>query len=154
TFNALHDGRRQIVLASDRPPNEMPGIEDTLRSRFSCGLLAAVQPPDPALRMALVERKAAALGLALPTDVANYLATHWCGNVRELEGAFTRLDAARRLSGAALTLALARHALAPYARGQKGGATIGRILSEVCRRYGVTRAELASSRRTARITQA
>jgi chromosomal replication initiator protein len=154
TFNALHETGRQIVLASDRPPNEMPGIEATLRNRFSAGLLVDVQPPDPALRLALVERKATALGFQLDIDVVRYLAEHWCGNVRELEGALTRIDAARALSGREPTLELVRGALAPYARPLDGRLTVTRIVSEVCRHYRVTRAELSSPRRTARIALA
>jgi len=154
TFNALYEGGRQIVLASDRPPNEMPGIEETLRNRFSCGLLVDVQPPDPALRLALVERKATALGLELDIDVVRYLAEHWCENVRELEGALTHIDASRALSGREATLDLVRAALAPYARQVDGHVTVSRITGEVCRHYKVTRAELASPRRTARIALA
>lgn len=154
TFNALYEDGRQIVLASDRPPNEMPGIEETLRSRFSCGLLVDVQPPDPALRLALVERKATALGFELDIDVVRYLAEHWCENVRELEGALTRIDASRALSSREPTLELVRAALAPYARPLDGNLTVSRIAGEVCRHYQVSRAELASPRRTARIALA
>jgi chromosomal replication initiator protein len=154
TFNALYETGRQIVLASDRPPHEMPEIEETLRNRFASGLLVDVQPPDPALRLALVERKATALGFALEIDVVRYLAEHWCENVRELEGALTRIDAARALSGREPSLELVRSALAPYARPLDERVTVARIVGEVCRHYRVTRAELASPRRTARIALA
>src|SRR3989441_6060393 len=154
TFNALHDGRKQIVLTSDRPPHEMPGIEEALRSRLACGLLVDVQPPDPALRLALVERKAAARGLQLAPDVVSYLAERWCANVRVLEGTLTRLDAFRCLSGRPVTLSLVREALTPYAGPPASHATIGRIAGEVCRLFRLTRAELASPRRTARLVEA
>src|SRR5207248_2624586 len=85
TFNALHESARQIVLASDRAPHDLPGIEEALRDRFASGLLAYVNPPDPALRGALVERKASTLGVGLAPEVASYLAEEWCANVRELE---------------------------------------------------------------------
>src|SRR5688572_11100861 len=74
TFNALHDGHKQIVLACDRPPREIPGIEETLRNRFAAGLLARIDAPDPALREALVRRKAQALGLDIDVELTHYLA--------------------------------------------------------------------------------
>jgi chromosomal replication initiator protein len=153
TFNALHDLGKQIVLASDRPPQELPELEETLRSRFASGLLVAVKPPDAKLRRALIERKAAALELTLPVSVVRYLAEDWCGNVRELEGALTRLAAFGTLLGTAVTLAAARELLAPYARAARGGdrSSVARIVGEVCRHYRVTQAELASPRRTSRL---
>jgi chromosomal replication initiator protein len=150
TFNALHDGRRQIVLASDRAPHELPGIEATLRSRFASGLLADVRSPDPQLRIALVERKAAVAGMELCADVVRHLARHWCHNVRELEGTLARVDAFASLSRREITLPLVREALAPYAK-RSCTVTMERIVGEVCLQFGVTRAELLSDRRTARL---
>jgi chromosomal replication initiator protein len=151
TFNTLHDGRKQIVLASDRPPADMPGIEETLRSRFACGLLACVEAPDPALRLALVRRKAEAIGVSLEAEVAAYLADGWCPNVRVLEGALTRIDAYASLSGRPITLVLVREALGtpPAAAGSQ--ATVDRIIAEVCDHFKVSRSEITSIRRTARI---
>jgi chromosomal replication initiator protein len=151
TFNSLYDGRKQIVLASDRPPAEMPGIEETLRNRFTSGLLTHIEAPDPALRLALVRRKAAALGMELEPDVAACLAEGWCSNVRELEGALTRVEAYASLSAQPVTLALVREALGvpPALKGR--AATVERIIGEVCHHFHLTRAEIASVRRTARI---
>lgn len=154
TFNTLHDGRKQIVLASDRPPHELCGIGETLRNRLAAGLLADVHTPDPALRRALVQQKAAALGLDLPTEVLDYLAVSWCSNVRDLEGALTRLDAFRSLAERPLTLKLAREALAPCRRPGKADLTMSRIVDEVCNDYGLTRDDLRSVRRTARLAEA
>ncbi len=153
TFNALHELGKQIVLASDRSPHELHDMEETLRSRFASGLLVDIQPPDPALRRELVTRKAAAFGLALQPAVVRYLAEEWCRNVRELEGTLTRLVAFANLCGRTVTLAVAREALAPYARGTRTNerASVARIIGEVCRHYHVTHAELASARRTARL---
>jgi chromosomal replication initiator protein len=149
TFNALHDGRKQIVIASDRPPHEMPGIEETLRNRFASGLLAHIQPPDPALRLALVRAKASAIGLSLDPDVHSYLAQGWCANVRELEGALTRVEAFAALSGREVDLSLVREVLGtPPGSGQ---ATIERVIGEVCEHYHLSRTEIASARRTARV---
>ena len=154
TFNALHELGKQIVLASDRPPHELPDMEETLRSRFASGLLVDVLSPDAPLRRCLVERKAVALGLELQPGVVRYLADEWCRNVRELEGTLTRLSAVQSLCGRTLTLATARDALLPYARTRRTGerASVGRIIGEVCRHYQVTAVELASPSRKARLS--
>jgi chromosomal replication initiator protein len=152
TFNALHDGRKQIVIASDNPPDQISGLEQTLRSRFASGLLADIRPPDPALRLTLVERKAAARSFVLEPEVIAYLAETWCANVRELEGALTRLQAIATLSCREVSVAFAREALGT--RAEAGGTTIERIITEVCRHFILTRAEIASPRRTARVAAA
>jgi chromosomal replication initiator protein len=154
TFNTLHALGKQIVLASDRPPHELTDTEERLRSYFASGLMADVLPPDALLRHRLVERKAAAFGLDLPPAVVRHLADRWCPNVRELEGTLTRLAAFANLCGRTLTLAAAREALAPYVRGARASerASVARIIGEVCRHYHVTHTELASARRTARLS--
>src|SRR5581483_4292953 len=151
TFNALHDGSKQIVIASDRQPHEMRGIEEALRHRFAAGLLARIDSPDPTLREALVARKASAIGLALEPDVAGYLAEHWCANVRELEGVLTRIEAQSTLSGRPITLPLVRETLGPPPAARAETLTPERIIGEVCRHFELTTAELASPRRTARL---
>lgn len=153
TFNTLQRLGKQIVLASDRPPHELRDMEDTLRSRFASGLLVDILPPDAALRRSLVERKAAALGLTLGPAVVAYLADEWCANVRELEGVLTRLAAFATLSGRTLTAAVAREALAPYVRRVRSAdrVSVARIVGEVCRHFHLTKTEIASSRRTARL---
>jgi len=151
TFNALHASGRQIVLASDRPPHELPGIEEALRSRFASGLLADIRSPDPALRRELVRRKSATHGAELPADVIEFLADHWCENVRQLEGALARVDAYATLVERPVTLALVRETLANFVPVRAGGLTIDRIVGEVCLTFKVTRAELMSARRTARL---
>jgi chromosomal replication initiator protein len=151
TFNALHEGRKQIVLASDRPPYELPGFENTLRQRFGSGLLAHVDAPDPALRLALVNRKARALGLTLDADVAAHIADGWCANVRELEGALIRVDAYSSVAGRAVTLALVREALGAPRNVIGEQPSMDRVIGEVCQHFKVTRAEIASVRRTARV---
>jgi chromosomal replication initiator protein len=151
TFNALHDGRKQIVLASDRPPHEIPGLEETLRNRFAAGLMADVKAPDPALRLALLRQKASALGLTLDTPVQTYIADNWCANVRVLEGALTRLEAFANLSGRTVDLALVREVLAPTPSAPGARATLERIIGEVCHHFHLSRSEIASGRRTARV---
>jgi len=151
TFNALQDGRKQIVIASDRPPDELRGFEDTLRSRFASGLLADIAPPDAALRLALVARKAAQAGLQLDDEITTHLAEHWCRTGRQIEGVLRRIEAFGQLAGRPLTLALVREALTPFRSGE-GRKSLGRIVGEVCRHYQVSRAELVSPTRTARVT--
>jgi chromosomal replication initiator protein len=152
TFNTLHDGRKQIVVASDRPPHELPGFEEALRNRFSCGLLADIKPPDAALRLALVGRKAAEAGLTLDGEVTAHLAEHWCSNGRQLEGVLRRIEAFSQLAGKPITLALVREALAPFRTVADGRKSVGRIVGEVCRQFQVSRSELVSAARTARLT--
>jgi chromosomal replication initiator protein len=152
TFNALQDGRKQIVIASDRAPHELPGFEETLRSRFAAGLLADIEPPDPELRLALVARKAADAGLTLDDEVTAHLAEHWCRTGRQIEGVLRRIDAFRQLAQRPITLALVRDALAPFKPSNDGRKSVGRIVVEVCRHYQVSRAELLSPTRTARVT--
>jgi chromosomal replication initiator protein len=151
TFNALHDGRKQIVLASDRAPDEMPGLEETLRNRFASGLLARIELPDPGLRRALVERKAAQIGLVLDADVVAYLAEEWCEDVRVLEGALTKLEAYVSLAARTITLGLVREALgrSPAQRGKRTG--LARIIGEVCQEFALSRSEITSARRTAKV---
>jgi chromosomal replication initiator protein len=152
TFNALHDGRKQIVIASDRAPHELPSFEETLRSRFASGLLADIEPPDQELRLALVRRKSTEAGLALDDDVMGHLAEHWCSNGRQIEGVLRRIEAFGQLARKPITLGLVREALAPYRPPIDGRKSLGRIVGEVCRHYQVSRTELLSARRTARVT--
>jgi chromosomal replication initiator protein len=153
TFNALHDGHKQIVLACDRSPREMPGIEETLRNRFAAGLLARIDLPDPALRQALVRRKAEALGLTIDVEVTQYLAEHCCPNVRELEGSLKRLEAYASLSGHPISVGLARHALEPPST-SNGKPSMQRIFDEVCTQFGLSLGDLTGRRRTAPVAMA
>jgi len=151
TFNALYDGRKQIVVASDRAPSELPGFGDTLKNRFAAGLLADIQPPDGALRLDLVRRKATDRGLVLDEGIVEYLADRWCANGRELEGALQRIEAFASLGQRPLTLALVREALAACRRAGRQSVTVERIVGEVCRFYGLTEAELRSKSRARRL---
>ena len=100
TFNALHYAHKQIVLASDKLPAELPGVEDRLRSRFTWGLIAEVETPDLETRVAILKRKAELDKVDLPDEAALYLAAHIKSNVRELEGALLRLAARASFQGA------------------------------------------------------
>jgi chromosomal replication initiator protein len=99
TFNNMYEAGKQIVLTSDRPPSDMPKLEDRLRTRFECGLMADIQPPDYETRCAIIRNKAILLGLNMPSSVIEYIAQNITANVRQLEGTINRLLAYRDLEG-------------------------------------------------------
>jgi chromosomal replication initiator protein len=111
TFNALHEAGKQIFVTSDKLPNEIEGFEERLRSRFQWGLIADIQPPEVETRVAILKKKANTDRIHLADDVALFLGTHIRSNVRELEGSLIRLAAFASLTGAAITIDLARDVL-------------------------------------------
>jgi chromosomal replication initiator protein len=111
TFNHLHQHERQIVIASDRPPQELGGIEERLRSRFRSGLVVDVQPPDLETRIAILQLNAIRDHLDVPDDVLHYIASKFDSNIRELEGALLRVNAFGSISRQPIDLNLAERAL-------------------------------------------
>jgi chromosomal replication initiator protein DnaA len=111
TFNTLHESKKQIIISSDRPPKEMLTLEDRLRSRFEHGLLADIQSPDYETRMAILRKKEELDGLKIDEDVMAYIATNIKSNIRELEGALTKIVAFSRLKKRELNIVLAEEAL-------------------------------------------
>jgi chromosomal replication initiator protein len=112
TFNALHQGNKQIIISSDKPPQLLVQLEDRLRSRFAMGMIADIQAPDLETRLAILQAKATSQGKVLPLDVIDYLARHAQSNIRELEGVLTQLLAACEVRGVEPTIAIATQLLA------------------------------------------
>jgi chromosomal replication initiator protein len=156
TFNALHDAGRQVVLTSDRPPQDLQALEDRLRERFEAGLVADVRPPDLPTRLAILRKRAHHDGVVLADDTAlEAIAEHVQTNVRALEGALIRVVAFSSLTGRPLSTELAREVLASlYPRPARAGAprTIAEIQQATCAHFGLTSEELLSSARGARVS--
>ncbi len=152
TFNALYNAQKQIVLTSDRHPNEIPGLQDRLVSRFEWGLVTDVKRPDFETRLAILHLKAEADGLSLGHDVLSYIATHCRSSVRALEGALIKLLAYSSLTKRALTVDLATEVLraAPEPRTTVSPAE---IQAAVGRAFGVSVAALHSRARSRLVAQ-
>ncbi len=137
TFNALHDLQKQIVLSSDCPPKEIAAIEERLRSRFEWGLIADIQPPDLETKIAILQKKAETEHFQLADDVAEFIARSIKSNVRELEGALTRLVAYTSLTGAPVNLGTAQQALRNIIATQEKKVTIELIQKRVGEQFGL-----------------
>jgi chromosomal replication initiator protein len=142
TFNALHESMRQIVIASDRPPKELAEIEDRLRSRFEWGLIADIQPPDLETKVAILQKKAESEQKVLPTDVALFIASNVRTNVRELEGAMTRLIAWCQMNHMEITLASTQQCLKQFIDMQVRKITIEAIQRAVAEQFGMKVSDL------------
>jgi chromosomal replication initiator protein len=142
TFNALHESMKQIVIASDRPPKELAEIEDRLRSRFEWGLIADIQPPDLETKVAILQKKAENEQVQLPIDVALFIASNVRTNVRELEGAMTRLIAWCNLNRTEITLATTQQCLKQFIDMQVRKITIESIQRAVAEQFGMKVSDL------------
>jgi chromosomal replication initiator protein len=142
TFNALYDLQRQIVISSDCPPKEISAIEERLRSRFEWGLIADIQPPDLETKIAILQKKAENERVMIPDDVAEYIARAIKSNVRELEGALTRLIAYASLTGSILNLVTAQQVLRNIIATQEKRITIDLIQKKVGEQFGLREQDL------------
>ncbi len=146
TYNTLHGAGKQIVLTSDRPPKSIQTLEDRLRSRLLSGLLAEIDPPDLETRLAILRTKANSEGIVLPDDVSEFIATNVKDNIRELEGALTRVSAFASLSQEPISLDLAHLVLSDIGAEPKL-ITPDMILDAVSQTYGLSVEELIGPRR-------
>ncbi len=142
TFNTLHNNGKQIVISSDSAPSAVKGLVERLKSRFSWGLIADIQPPDLETKMAILSHKAAEAGAELPSNVLNFMATHFNSNIRELEGALTRLMAIASISGTGITTAIARQSLKAALAENERTATIANIQQIVASHYQLRTTQL------------
>ena len=153
TFNALHDANKQIILSSDRPPKEIPTLEDRLRSRFEWGLIADIQVPDFETRMAILKKKADVENLNVANEVMVYIATKIKSNIRELEGALIRIVAYSSLTNREITVDLASEALKDIISKKQGKHITIEIIQDIVASYFNLRVEdLKSQRRTRNVS--
>ena len=152
TFNDLYDAGKQIAISSDRPPKAIATLEARLRSRFEMGLITDVQPPDLETRIAILRKKVQTTGYTVhDPEVLSFIAGRLQDNVRELEGALTRVVAQASLSKQPVTVDLARDVLRGYLPTNDIAISVESIQEEVCRHYGITIAELIGDKRDKRV---
>ena len=149
TFNALHEEGKQIIISSDRPPKEIPTLEERLRSRFEWGLITDIQPPDLETRIAILRKKAKAENLDIPNDAMMYIANQIDTNIRELEGALIRVVAYSSLINQDITVHLTSEALKSIIPSSRPRViTIADIQQKVSEFYGLKLEEFKSRKRT------
>ncbi len=153
TFNSLYEGGAQIVISSDRPPREISTLEERLRSRFEWGLITDIQPPDLETRIAILRKKVKTDEIQLDDpEVLTFIAGRISSNIRELEGALTRVVAFSSLTGRAMTVELAQDVLKDvFPQGEVPQVSIKRIQETVSERFGLSLVELCSDRRSQNI---
>ena len=152
TFNALYEAKKQIIISSDKPPKEIETLEERLRSRFEWGLTVDIQSPDYETRMAILRKKEELEGYNIDNEVIKYIATHVKSNIRELEGALTKIVALSKLNKREITTDLAEEALKDLI--SPGGAreiTPELIIQVVSEHFGITPADISSKKRNKEI---
>ncbi|MDR7871411.1 MAG: chromosomal replication initiator protein DnaA [Tissierellaceae bacterium] len=149
TFNALHESNKQIIISSDRPPKEIPTLEDRLRSRFEWGLIADIQAPDLETRIAILRKKANMENIEVDDGVMQYIATKIKSNIRELEGALIRVVAYSSLTNKSITVELAEEALKDIISSNKPREiTVNLIKEEVSSQFSIKMDDFNSKKRT------
>lgn len=149
TFNELHARDKQIVLTSDKPPKDIQKLEQRLISRFAWGLVVDIQAPDLETRIAILRNKAKSDGFHVPDEVINYIATHVKSNIRELEGALSRVTAYSKLTTGVITEETAATVLKDiYENNRPVKITVERIKDVVCKKYQLTVEQMDSKKRS------
>lgn len=154
TFNAIYSAGKQVVMASDAHPHLVGELNEQLVSRFVAGMVVKIDAPDQPTRMEIIRRKAGALGLTIPPEVMEFVAMHVRGSVRELEGTLVKLQAVASLDGGRITLTMATRALSDHLARTDSAVTLGDIEAAVATYFGITPADLHSSRRTRTVSAA
>ncbi|NMB40320.1 MAG: chromosomal replication initiator protein DnaA [Firmicutes bacterium] len=152
TFNALHENSRQIVISSDRPPKEIPTLEERLRSRFQWGLITDINPPDLETRIAILRKKSLQEGIVIADDVLTFIAQKIENNIRELEGALIRIIAFASLEDRSIDLKVAEEALKDFFTKTKKPITVKKIMSTTANHFKITVEDIKSRRRTQNIS--
>jgi chromosomal replication initiator protein len=153
TFNALVDAGKQIVVSSDKPPSDLAGIEDRLRTRLGAGMVADLHATTYELRISILQAKAAQSGVPVPPKVLEFLAHKITSNVRELEGALNRLIAHANLFGRAITLEGAQEVLQDVLRAHDRRVTIEEIQKKVAEHYNIRLSDMSSPRRARNVAR-
>jgi chromosomal replication initiator protein len=154
TFNAIYEANSQIILTSDRPPQEIQTLEDRLRTRFMSGLIADIQLPDFDLRFAIIKQKSIQYNLELPPSIIRYIAENVKQSTRHLEGVIKKLGAIQLLEGADITLERVQSSIGEFVQGEESDVKkMDEIIFAVAKRYGVKREDILSSKRTKEIVE-
>lgn len=149
TFNALYDAHKQIIVSSDRPPKEIPGLEDRLISRFGWGLVADIQPPDFETRVAILKKKMERETVSVPDDVVYFIASKIKSNIRELEGALIRVVAYSSLTSSPVDVKMVEgNILKDTLKEEVGNTTIDQIQKSVCDYFQIKVSDLRAKRRS------
>ena len=154
TFNTLYDSNKQIVITSDRPPQEIPTLEDRLISRFECGLITDIQPPDLETRIAILRKKAQTENLNIPDEVINFIAEKIPSNIRQLEGALNKLIAYSTLTKNNLSTSLAQEILKDIIPLENKVISINQIQKAISDYFNIKLSALLSKKRTKDIVTA
>jgi chromosomal replication initiator protein len=154
TFNALYDSQKQIVVTSDKVPQDIPELEERLRSRFEWGLIADIQLPDMETRAAILNKKAKVEDMDLPSDVCHFLARHIQSNVRMLEGSLTRLKAFAEMSEEPISVDMCNSVLKDILSPKRSFISIEEVIRIVAKHHGLKAGELKSPKRAKPISRA
>ncbi len=148
TFNDLHQMNKQIIIASDRPPKEIPDLEERLRTRFEWGLIADIQPPDLETRIAILQKKSQIEKYNVPAEVLNFMASNISSNIREMESLLNKVILLAKLYNKPLTIELAQEAVKDYKKPEQDELTAGDIIDATLKIYpNVTKEELLGKKR-------
>ena len=155
TFEALYEDHKQIILTSDRPPKDLPLLEDRIRSRFEAGLLVDIQPPEYELRLAILQAKIKQNQIELPTEVIRFLAQNLQENIRQLEGVIKKLATVSLLTGQSVNMDMVLSTVPEYLRdAEPVSDTVRRIIETTAQQYGVTAEDIYGQSRKKEIKNA